>query len=100
MGFSMGSAFSQQASQISGSINAPQMPPPPPSAFTPYYIYANNVQQGPFDLPTLQTLVSSGVQTPQTHLCYQGMPSWAPASGQADLTSLFGTMPPPPPVMP
>lgn len=100
MGFGMGSAFSQQASQISGSINAPQMPPPPPSAFTPYYIYANNVQQGPFDLPTLQTLVSSGVLTPQTLVWKQGMPAWAPASGQADLTSLFGTMPPPPPVMP
>lgn len=99
MGFGMGNAFSQQASQMAGSMNTFQTPPPPPIAFTPYYIYANNTQLGPFDMATLQTLVASGMLTPQTLVWKQGMSAWAPASGQPDLVSLFGTTPPPP-VMP
>lgn len=100
MGFGIGNAFNQQAAMMTGAMNTPQTPPPPPSAFSPYYVYANNTQQGPFDLNTLQTLVSSGVLTPQTFVWKQGMAAWAPASGQPDLVQLFGNTPPTPPVMP
>ena len=92
--------FGQQMSQMSQSMNTMQTPPPPPTAFTPYYLYVNNTQQGPFDLPTLQTLVSAGTFTSQTFVWKQGMAGWAAASTQPDLMGLFGSTPPPPPVIP
>jgi len=100
MGMGVGAAFGQQMQQVSQSMNTIQAPPPPPMAFTPYYIYVNNTQQGPFDMPTLQTLASSGTLTQQTLVWKQGMASWAAAGTQPDLISLFGSTPPPPPVMP
>lgn len=97
MGMGVGTMFGQQMSNISQSMNPMQAPPPPPPTFSPYYIYANNVQQGPFDMQTLRTLVSSGTLTPQTLVWKQGMSGWAAASGQPDLIGLFGSTPPPPP---
>lgn len=102
MGMGVGAAFGQQMQQVSQSMNTMQAPPPPPTAFAPYYLYVNNSQQGPFDLPTLQTLASAGTLTPQTLVWKQGMAGWAAASSQPDLMGLFGSTPPPPPppVMP
>lgn len=100
MGIGVGNMFGQQMSQMSQSMNTMQTPPPPPTAFTPSYLYVNNTQQGPFDLPTLQTLVSAGTFTSQTFVWKQGMAGWAAASTQPDLMGLFGSTPPPPPVIP
>ena len=102
MGMGVGTMFGQQMQQVSQSMNSTQAPPPPPPTFTPYYLYVNNAQQGPFDLPTLQTLAQSGTLTPQTLVWKQGMANWAAASSQPDLMGLFGSVPPPPPppVMP
>jgi Putative virion core protein (lumpy skin disease virus) len=101
MGFGIGNAFNQQASQMAGAMNNNQTPPPPPTSFSPYYIFANNVQQGPFDMVTLKTLVQNGMLTPQTLVWKQGMSAWGEASAQPDLAHLFSaTPPPPPPVMP
>lgn len=102
MGMGIGAMFGQQMQQVSQSMNPmqSQTPPPPPNTFTPYYLYVNNSQQGPFDLPTLQTLVSAGTFTSQTLVWKQGMAGWAAASSQPDLVGLFvNTPPPPPPVM-
>ena len=102
MGMGAGAMFGQQMSQMSQSMNPMQAPPPPPTAFTPYYLYVNNTQQGPFDQATLRTLASAGTLTPQTLVWKQGMAGWAAAGSQPDLIGLFGTTPPPPPppVMP
>lgn len=101
MGMGIGSAFNTQAMGMANSMNPQQTPPPPPSSFSPYFIYVNNSQQGPFDRATLQTLASSGMLTPQTLVWKQGMAEWGMAGAQPDLISLFGaTPPPPPPVMP
>ena len=104
MGFGIGNAFNQQAWQMAGVMNPTQTPPPPPTptSFSPYYLFINNAQQGPFDLATLSTLASTGILTPQTMVWKQGMTAWAPASNQPDLASLFRTTttPPPPPIMP
>lgn len=102
MGMGIGAMFGQQMQQVSQSMNPmqSQTPPPPPNTFTPYYLYVNNSQQGPFDLPTLQTLVSAGTFTSQTLVWKQGMAGWATASSQPALVGLFvNTPPPPPPVM-
>lgn len=100
MGFGMAGAFGQQMNQAAQQMTAPQSPPPPPMGFTPYYIYVNNVQQGPFDMNTLQTLAGNGVLTPQTLVWKQGMVTWAAANLQPDLAQLFSATPPPPPVTP
>lgn len=98
MGVGMAGTFGQQMSQVSQQLNTQSVPPPPP-VFKPYYIYENNVQQGPFDLNTLQSLVNSGVLTPQTLVWKQGMAAWSTANTQPDLIGLFGATPPPPPIV-
>ncbi len=97
MGMSVGTAFGQQMQNAAQSMNSTlsQTPPPPPVSFSPYFVYLNNVQQGPFDLPTLQTLANSGALTAQTLVWKQGMAGWAAAYTQPDLASLFRTTPPP-----
>lgn len=101
MGFGMAGAFGQQMNQAAQQMTAPQTPPPPPMGFSPYYIFVNNVQQGPFDMNTLQTLASNGVLTPQTLVWKQGMAAWDAANLQPDLAGLFNpATPPPPPVIP
>lgn len=94
MGFGIGNAFNQQMSQISQVLSAPQAPPAPPVAL--YYVLIDNVQQGPFDLPTLRTLAAAGTLTPRTLVWKQGMAAWAGADSQPDLQSLFGSVLPPP----
>ena len=100
MGVGMAGTFGQQMSQVAQQMQSPQTPPPPPIGFTPYYIYVNNAQQGPFDQTTLQTLVTSGGFTAQTLVWKQGLPGWVAAGTQPDLAGLFMATPPPPPVMP
>lgn len=100
MGMGAGTMFGQQMAQVSQSMGNTQAPPPPPTAFTPYYTYANNTQAGPFDKPTLKALASAGQLTPQTLVWKQGLASWVAAGTQADLADLFVSTPPPPPVMP
>ena len=100
MGVGMAGTFGQQMNQVAQQLQNPQAPPPPPMGFTPYYIYVNNAQQGPFDQATLQTLATSGVLTAQTLVWKQGLPGWVAAGTQPDLAGLFMATPPPPPVMP
>ncbi len=100
MGLGMGGMFGAQMQQVAGAMNTAQAaPPPPPSFSTPYYVYINGGQQGPFDMNTLKTLVSSKVVTGETLVWKQGMAQWGKAIEQADLQPLFmtGTPPPPPP---
>jgi hypothetical protein len=100
MGFGMAGAFGQQMNQAAQQMTAPTTLPPPPMGFSPYYVYVNNAQQGPFDMNTLQTLANNGVLTPQTFVWKQGMSTWAVANLQPDLVHLFSATPPPPPVIP
>lgn len=97
MGMGVGTMFGQQMQQVTHSMNSIQPPPPP----IQYYLYENNSQQGPFDLPTLQSLISNGKLTTQTLVWKQGMSDWATASSQPDLMRLFENQvsPPPPPIM-
>ena len=54
MGFGLAGVLGQQMSQAAQQITAPTTPPPPPMGVSPYYIFVNNSQQGPYDLTTLQ----------------------------------------------
>lgn len=101
MGVGMSGMFGAHMQQTAQVMNTQQAaPPPPPMIMTPYYIYINGNQQGPFDANTLQSLVASKVLTADTLVWKQGMAQWGKACEQPDLQSLFGvTPPPPPPVM-
>ncbi len=105
MGVGLGSVFNNQMAQMGqqmmgGNSNPAGTPPPPPAAFSPYYIYTNNTQQGPFDMATLRTLATSNILTPQTLVWKEGMTGWAEAKSQPDLLSLFSSTPPTPPMPP
>lgn len=100
MGVGLGGVFGNQVANIAQNVNRLEATPPPiPN--TQFYVYLNNMQQGPFDLPTMQTLVANGTISATTLVWRQGMGQWAQASTQAELAHLFQpTPPPPPPTMP
>ncbi|MCQ2974417.1 MAG: SPFH domain-containing protein [Bacteroidales bacterium] len=74
-----------------------QAAPPPPPMAAQYYIAVNGQQQGPFPLQTLQQMAAQGQFNQQTLVWKQGMASWAAAGTVAELSSVFGAVPPPPP---
>jgi hypothetical protein len=69
------------------------------------YLYLNNAQAGPYDMPILQQLVAQGVLRADTMAWKAGMPQWAAANAIPELAALFTPTPPPmgaptPPVPP
>jgi membrane protease subunit (stomatin/prohibitin family) len=97
MGFGMmnqmGNMFQQQQAAPAANTMAP--PPLPPSVS--YFVAVNGAQTGPFTMQQLQAMVQSGQFTRASLVWTQGMSGWLAAETQANLASLFATMPPPPP---
>ena len=115
MGFGMGGMFGQQMGGIAqqamqaqpvygqpmyGQPQYGQAAPPPMPAPMQLYLYLNNQQAGPYDMPALQQYVQQGMLTPQTLVWKVGMPQWAPASSLPELTPLFSPVAPPMPPTP
>jgi len=102
MGVGMGNIFGSQMQQVGQPMANPQpVAPPPPVVFSPYHVYINGSQQGPFDANTLKSLVDSHVMNRDTLVWKQGMAQWGKAGDQPDLQQFFApTTPPPPPVPP
>ncbi|MBQ3618891.1 MAG: SPFH domain-containing protein [Bacteroidales bacterium] len=80
-----------------GQTGYGQAAPPPPPPMSQYYVAVNGQQQGPFPLQTLQQMAAQGQFTPSTQVWKQGMATWAAASTVAELSQVFGAVPPPPP---
>ena len=109
MGFGVGGAFGAAMGNIAGAAMGAQPaaqppqsavpPPPPPAMAVAYHVLINNVQQGPFDMNALQQMVAQGTLTRETYVWKAGMAQWDKAGNCAELQSLFGSVPPPPPVM-
>ena len=103
MGVGIGGAFGTQMGNIAGVMTSQQpssaaTPPPPPMPVT-YHVLVNNVQQGPYDLPTLQQMAQNGTLTRDTYVWKNGMPQWTKAGESTELQSLFSAVPPPPPIL-
>ena len=103
MGFGMGGAFgAQMGGMAQGAFGAQpqtQAPPPPPTPqAVAFHVIINGQQAGPYDLVTLQPLVSQGVVTPATLVWRAGRAQWAAAQTVPELAALFG--PPAPPTAP
>ena len=105
MGFGMAAQMSQQQAQNQNQQQqqqqAPQQqsggapPPPPVPQAVMFHVVVNGAQSGPFDLPTIQSMITSGQITKETMVWKNGMASWAAASSASELTSFFGSIPPP-----
>jgi len=101
MGVGIGSIFGGQMQQVGQTIVNPQpTPTPPPVVFSPYHVYINGSQQGPFDANTLKSLVDSNVMNRDTLVWKQGMAQWGKAGDQPDLKQFFTPATPPPPPVP
>jgi hypothetical protein len=106
MGFGMGGAMGGMMGGIAqNAMSASPTPPPPMPQALQIYLYLNNAQAGPYDLPILQQLVAQGVLRADTMAWKVGMPQWAAANTIPELASLFTPTPPPmgapnPPVPP
>lgn len=103
MGFVManqvGGMFNQQTQQATGNAQPPAQgaaggPPPLPTAVA-YFAGINGQQAGPFDMATLQQMIAAGQITGETLLWKQGMAGWIKAADIAEVSGLFGSVPPP-----
>lgn len=93
MGFAManqmGNMFSQQTSKQSDT----EVPPPIPA--TAFFVAINGQQAGPYDLATLEKMVTQNQLTKETLVWKKGMPDWVAAGKVPELNSVFGNVPPP-----
>ncbi|MBR4440028.1 MAG: SPFH domain-containing protein [Bacteroidales bacterium] len=85
---------------VYGQQGYAQAAPPPPPQMSSFYVYINNQQQGPFPIQTLQQMAANGQFTQTTQVWKQGMAGWAAANTVAELSMVFGAVPPPPPAPP
>ena len=100
MGVGIGGMMGQQMGGIAqGAMQAAPVTPPPVAPLQ-MYLYLNNQQAGPYDMPILQQLAQQGVLTRQTLVWKAGMAAWAAAETVAELQQLFAPVPPPVPGVP
>jgi membrane protease subunit (stomatin/prohibitin family) len=98
MGGAMGGQMANMMNQMGQNINQQQNTPPPPPQIQ-YNVSVNGQTAGPFNLQQLQQMIQSGQLTQNTYVWKQGMQGWEVAGSIQELSSLFGTVPPPPPPM-
>lgn len=95
VGIGAGVGIGSQVAGLAGAfINTqpPMAPPPVPQA--QYYVVISGVQQGPFDMVTLQAMIQQGTINGDTLVWKAGMPQWAPLSS----LGIASAQPTPPPI--
>ena len=95
MGMGIGGAMGNQIGGMMGNLNPNSSPPPLP--IVNYFIALNGQQSGPFSLEHLKQLLQSGQFSSNHHVWKEGMSQWDLVSNVLELSSLFNSMPPPPP---
>lgn len=94
IGMGIGQAMGQMMGQ--GYQQAPPAAAPPPiPASKVFHVAVNGSQTGPFDMSTLQGMAANGQLTRDTLVWSAGMSGWTAAGQVADLSSVFGAVPPP-----
>ncbi|MDR2384784.1 MAG: SPFH domain-containing protein [Tannerella sp.] len=94
MGMGIGFAMAQQMAQQMAGQQA-GAPPPISGGQKMYFVAVNGQQTGPFTIPELQQKVVQGQLTAQSLVWAQGMFTWTAASTVAELSQIFGAVPPP-----
>lgn len=97
MAMGMGFAMANQMGQSMGQPQQSQGPagPPPLPKQKMYHAAIDGQQTGPYDTNALRQQISSGRITRETLVWAEGMANWTPAGQVAELSSLFGSVPPP-----
>lgn len=101
MGGAMGGQMANMMNQMGQAMQQPLQtatPPPMPTAAVTYMVSANGQQFGPYNMQQLQQLAGRGQLTAQTYVWKQGMANWELAGNVQELASMFGAVPPPPPM--
>ena len=94
MGFGMANQMAENQMQNTQQTDSSQQTGPPPLP-TQYYVGENGQQEGPFDLNTLQDMITKGNVSRETYVWKDGMENWAHAGDVEELQNLFGATPPP-----
>lgn len=95
----MGMAMAQQMGQMFNQNQNQQQnnnagPPPIPGAVQ-FFMAINGQQQGPFNMASLQQMITSGAFNRESLVWRQGMSGWLKAGEVPELAGLFGAAPPP-----
>jgi len=105
MGMGMGFAMANQMGQTFGAgqgqnqnppqqQTAPSTPPPIPPALT-FFVVVSGQQAGPYDMATLKQMAIQNQLNKESLVWRDGMANWTAAGQLPELTSLFGSIPPP-----
>ncbi len=101
MGMGMGFAMANQMGQAFTSSQSTQnqqqsaaTPPPIPSVVQ-FFVAINGQQSGPFDIATMKQMALQNQLTKETLVWKEGMASWTAADQVIELSSIFGSVPPP-----
>lgn len=98
MAGAMGGMFAGQAQQqVQPGIGGAPLAPPPLPPQLQLFVAVNGQQAGPFDLAVLQQMAQSGQLTRDSLVWKQGMSAWTAAGQVAELSAVFGAVPPPVP---
>ncbi len=97
MGGAMGNQMAGMMNNMGQNMQQQQNTPPPPPQLQ-YSVAINGQTMGPFNLQQLQQMVQNGQLTSSTHVWKQGMAGWETAGVVNELSILFSSMPPPPPM--
>jgi len=96
LGFGMGG---QMAGAMGGLFAGQTQPsstvPPPLPPQVQYHVALNGQQAGPFDMAALLQMAQAGQLTRESLVWKQGMASWDAAGQVVELSTVFGTVPPP-----
>jgi membrane protease subunit (stomatin/prohibitin family) len=96
MGQTLGGAAAQPAQQPAPAPAAAGAPAPPPlPAAMAFHAVINGAQAGPFDMATIKQMIGSNQFLKETLVWKEGMAGWVAASSVNELTSAFGSVPPP-----
>jgi membrane protease subunit (stomatin/prohibitin family) len=95
-GMGIGNAMGGQVGGMMGNMNST---PPPPPAQSSYHISINGQQAGPFSISTLQQMAVTNQFTPMHHVWKSGMAGWELATQIGELSQIFASIPPPPPII-
>jgi len=90
-GLAMGQEMAQNMSKKSNKNDAP--PPLPSRNSTMYHIAVDDLQEGPFDLRTIQLYINEGKVKRDTLIWTEGLQDWVEADSV--LNKYFKTTPPP-----